>query len=303
MTPTHDYDVIVLTEPRFEVGDGTDWFTVQHMREEAFLLTALDARGMRTRRVAWSAPGFDWTRTRAAVFRSTWDYFDRLPEFSAWVDRTAAVTRLINSPELVRWNWDKHYLRDLEERGVRTPPTIFLEPGTGGPNLPELLATSGWPRAVLKPAVSATGRHTYLVTAANADEHDQVFRNLLGQEALLLQEFQDGVLTGGELSLIVISGSVTHAVRKVARSGEFRVHDDHGGTVHPHTPAGDEVEFAERAVAACGTVPAYARVDVVRTVDGRLTLMELELIEPELFFRFCPEAATALAAELIHRLD
>ena len=303
MKPTHDYDVIVLTEPRFEVGDGTDWFTVQHMREEAFLLTALNERGMRTRRVAWSSSGFDWGRVRAAVFRSTWDYFDRLSEFAAWVDQAAAVTRLVNSPELVRWNWDKHYLRDLDERGVRTPPTVFIEAGTTGPDLPDLLATSGWPRAVLKPAVSATGRHTYLVTAANADEHAHTFRDLGEREALLLQEFQDDVLTSGELSLIAIGGRVTHAVRKIPRSGEFRVHDDHGGTVHSHTPTNDEVEFAERAVAACGTAPAYARVDVVRTVDGRLALMELELIEPELFFRFCPEAATALATELIRHLD
>jgi glutathione synthase/RimK-type ligase-like ATP-grasp enzyme len=272
------------------------------MREKGWLLTALTERGMRTRRVAWSSPGFDWTRTRAAVFRSTWDYFDRLPEFSAWVDRAAGVTQLVNAPDLVRWNWDKHYLRDLDARGVRNPPTVFLEAGIGGPSLPEVLAVSGWARAVLKPAVPATGRHTYSITGANAGEHDRTFRALREREALLLQEFQEGVLTGGELSLIVIGGRVTHAVRKVARAGEFRVHDDRGGTVHAHDPAADEVEFAERAVAVCGTVPAYARVDVVRAGDGQIALMELELIEPELFFRFCPEAASALADELIDRL-
>jgi glutathione synthase/RimK-type ligase-like ATP-grasp enzyme len=301
MTTTHELDVVILTEDRYESGEGSDWFTIQHMREEQFLIAALNERGLRTRRVAWSSLEFDWNRTRAAVFRSTWDYFERFPEFVSWVDRTASCTLLINSPELVRWNWDKHYLLDLEHRDIRTPATVFLEPGAG-PALPELLATAGWPRAVLKPAVSATGRHTYLVNSANAGEHDKLFRELRVREAMLLQEFQEGVLTGGELSVIAIGGKVTHAVRKLPRQGEFRVHDDHGGTVHAHTPSQDEVSFAERAVAACGSVPAYARVDVVRDLDGGLVLMELELIEPELFFRFCPSSAAALAEEVAIRL-
>jgi glutathione synthase/RimK-type ligase-like ATP-grasp enzyme len=301
MATTHDYDVVILTELRYESGEGTDWFTVQHMREEQYLIAALNERGLRTRRVAWSSPEFDWNRTRAAVFRSTWDYFERFSEFAAWVDRTAAQTQLINSPELVRWNWDKHYLLDLAHRGVRTPATLFLEPGDG-PTLPELLATTSWTRGVLKPAISATGKNTYLVDAANVCGHDKVFRELRAREAMLFQEFQEGVLTGGELSVMVIGGRVTHAVRKVPRQGEFRVHDDLGGTVHPHTPSVDEVTFAERAVAACGSVPVYARVDVVRDSEAGLVLMELELIEPELFFRWCPESAAKLADEVIVQL-
>jgi glutathione synthase/RimK-type ligase-like ATP-grasp enzyme len=177
---------------------------------------------------------------------------------------------------------------------------VFLQPGDG-PTLPELLATTGWGRGVLKPAVSATGKHTYLVDAANAGDFDKVFRELIAREAMLFQEFQEGVLTGGELSVMVIGGRVTHAVRKVPRQGEFRVHDELGGTVHPHEPSEDEVTFAERAVAACGAIPAYARVDVVRDSTG-LVLMELELIEPELFFRFCPDSATKLADVVVARL-
>ena len=91
-------------------------------------------------------------------------------------------------------------------------------------------------------------------------------------------------------------------MRKIAKPGEFRVHDDHGGTVHPHTPTADEIAFAESAVAACAQAPLYARVDAVRDEAGALSLMELELAEPELFFRFSPPAADALAAAIADRM-
>ena len=106
----------------------------------------------------------------------------------------------------------------------------------------------------------------------------------------------------GELSLIVIDGRTTHAIRKTARAGDFRVQDDHGGTVHPHVPAADERAFAEAAVAACPSCPLSARVDFVRDPAGGFRLMELELVEPELFFRFHPPAAQALASALAEKL-
>jgi glutathione synthase/RimK-type ligase-like ATP-grasp enzyme len=112
---------------------------------------------------------------------------------------------------------------------------------------------------------------------------------------MLIQPFQRDVLEGGELSLIVIGGRCTHAVRKRARPGDFRVQDDHGGTVHPHPATPEEIAFAESAVACCPSPPAYARVDAVRDAAGQLRVMELELIEPELFFRFHEPAARALA--------
>jgi glutathione synthase/RimK-type ligase-like ATP-grasp enzyme len=121
-------------------------------------------------------------------------------------------------------------------------------------------------------------------------------RALIDAEDVLLQPFLPSILTDGEVSLIVIDGTVTHAVRKVAAAGEFRVQDDHGGRVLAHTPAPDEIAVAEQAIAACRPHPVYARVDLVRMPDGVPAIMELELVEPELFFRFAPHAASRLAA-------
>ena len=295
------YDVIILTDDRYEAPNQENWYVAQLLGEERLLIAGLEARGLRTRRVAWSNPDFDWNQSRAAVFRSTWDYFKRFAEFSAWMDRVEKTTQLFNASELVRWNLDKHYLRDLAERGVNVPETQFIERGEPT-TLRAAMDAHGWSEAILKPVVSGAARHTYRLNAENVEAHEPVLRELLRDEAMMLQPFLGSVLTMGELSLMVIGGHCTHAVRKIAKTGDFRVQDDHGGTVHHHAPSAAEIAFAEQAVAACPQAPLYARVDAVHDESGQLSLMELELAEPELFFRFHPPAADALAAAIAERL-
>jgi glutathione synthase/RimK-type ligase-like ATP-grasp enzyme len=294
MPPAFQYDVVILTDSRYTSDIAVDAYTGNILLEEGLVRAALESHGLRAQRVAWSDETFDWSRTRSVLFRSTWDYFDRFGEFVDWLDRTSRVTRPFNSPDLVRWNWDKHYLLDLERMGVRIPPTVFLD-GECSQSLPELVRKTGWPQVILKPTVSGAARHTYLLNHENAAAHHNLWKSLQAQESMLLQCFQDRVLSEGELSLVVIGGRYTHAVRKVAQPGDFRVQDDHGGTVYPHTASDLEIAFAEQCVAACPTPPIYARVDAVRNDTGQLVLMELELIEPELFFRFHPPAAGDLA--------
>ena len=150
--------------------------------------------------------------------------------------------------------------------------------------------------------VSGAARLTYRVSLATLAVHEAIFARCLAAEAMMVQAFQPAILAEGELSLIVIEGRATHAIRKTAASGDFRVQDDHGGKVHAHRPTGEEAAFAEAAVAAVPNLPLYARVDFVRDCEGGLRLMELELIEPELFFRFHPPAAERLADALLRRL-
>jgi glutathione synthase/RimK-type ligase-like ATP-grasp enzyme len=288
------YDVVILTEDRYEHPDPQDWYQAQILREELLLQEALRALGLRTVRCAWSNPTMDWRCARSAVFRSTWDYFDRFAEFSAWVARAEQATVLINAGALIRWNWDKHYLLDLARQGVAIPPTRVIEAGAAT-TLAHELAVAGWDQAILKPAVSGAARHTYRLDATNVAAQEAVFAQLIAAEALLLQQFLPSILHDGELSLIVIAGRFSHAVRKRAKPGDFRVQDDHGGTVVAHQATPDEIAAAEQAVAACPHLPLYARVDLVRDQQERLVVMELELVEPELFLRFHHPAATALA--------
>ena len=293
--PDIEFDVVVLTaDAHLPAPAEDDWYNRQIHREEALLIDGLRANGLRVVRRAWSDPHFDWSRTRSAILRSTWDYFHRFGEFQAWLHRVRRATSLINDARLIDWNLDKHYLADLAKAGVDVVPTHYVERGSGE-SLATVMGRRGWREIVFKPAVSGAARLTYRVDATTLDAMEPLFARCVADEAMLVQPFLPDVLVDGELSLIVIAGRCTHAIRKRARPGDFRVQDDHGGTVHPHQPTSEEIRFAEAAVASCPAAPAYARVDAVRDFAGSLRVMELELVEPELFFRFHEPAARALA--------
>ena len=299
------YDVILLTEEQYQdrTAAPDDWYVNNLLTEDRLVQEALEKRGLKVRKVGWSNPTFDWTQARVAVFRTTWDYFHRFEEFEAWLGRMEQLgLSFINPLGQIRWNQDKHYLKDLETQGIRITPTHIIEPGTQT-TLEALHQTLGWSHTVLKPAISGAARHTYKLSPENRGEHEAPFQALVAKEAMLLQPFQNYVMETGEVSLMVIGGKYTHAVLKVAKPGDFRVQDDFGGTLHPYTPTAAEVAFAERAVAACSPTPAYARVDVIYDNEGQLAVQELEMIEPELWFRRLPEAADRLAETIFNQLQ
>ncbi len=115
----------------------------------------------------------------------------------------------------------------------------------------------------------------------------------------MLQEFQGNVITQGEMAFMLFDGKYSHAVLKRAKAGDFRVHEDHGGSVHWHMASEDEIVFANKVISVCDPLPAYARVDAIRDNNGNLCVSELELIEPELWFRFFPQAAELFADALM----
>lgn len=295
------FDAVVLTEGRYLKPDDSDWYTRQVHLEDGLVVQALQRQGLRVARLDWADPEFDWSGTRAAVFRTTWDYFHRFSEFSPWLDQVSGQTRLFNDAALIRWNIDKHYLGELARAGVNVVPTTFIEIGDTRA-LARIVSELGWDELILKPAISGAARHTYRFQPEQAHAHAGVFDELVEREAMILQPFQQQILDQGELSLMVIDGKVTHAIRKTAKHGDFRVQDDWGGTVHEHAATPEETAFAEAAVRAVPFDVLYARVDVVRDNNGQLAVMELETVEPELFFRFHPEAADRLAAGLVRRL-
>lgn len=297
--------IALLTEHRY-VGTSAregDWYHANILRDDALLGEALADHGITARRVDWADPEVDWSQFRAAVFRTTWDYFVRYEEFTAWLTRAQQATQLINAAETIWWNLDKHYLTDLESRGIATVPSVYLEAGDPR-TLEELFVTTGWSEAVIKPCVSGAARNTHRVTPENAAQVARELAPFRAREAFMFQPFIQDIVAGGEITMVVIDGLMTHAVRKVPKSGDFRVQDDHGGSWTEYVPSEEEIAFAERAVAACAPRPLYGRVDVVRGADGSLQAMELELIEPELWLRTHPAAAQRMGraiAEAITR--
>ncbi len=273
--------------------------------DDEALARSLDALGYEIRRPCWDDPGVDWASFAAVLIRTTWDYQERLGEFLAWVEHVGARTRLFNPPEIVRANVDKRYMRLLAGAGVPTVPTAWIESCGGERAVRDALETLGTDSGVLKPVVGA-GASGMLVFGAGEIEAAGVHADELVRAygGVLVQPLLGSVRTRGELSLVLIDGACTHAVRKSPAPGEWRVQIEFGGAYEPETPGGGERDVAARAVRALctGGAPLYARIDLVEVDGVGPAVIEAELVEPELFFAWAPEAGGALGRALSRRL-
>jgi glutathione synthase/RimK-type ligase-like ATP-grasp enzyme len=259
------------------------------------LAHALTARGAMVEAIPW--PSIDESRPADWILlRSTWDYHKRTDEFLAWLDRMErAGKRIVNPPDTVRWNSDKSYLLELEAAGIAIPRTIMLDDPTPE-TIHATMDDAGWSSAVLKPRVSATAHGTFLIRANDVEWHKQLAATR--QVGSLVQEYVAEITTRGELSLMFFAGQFSHAAIKRPKQGDFRVQTDFGGSAEALVSSSDAIAFAEKVLAVTPGRWLYARVDLVETVRGP-RLMELELIEPHLFFDLVPAAAVRLADPLL----
>jgi len=292
------YDIVLLTASKFFNPPEVDWYIQQVIDEDQLVKNALEKKGLKVLRTSWDNPAIDWSETTFILFRTIWDYFDRFNKFIQWLESANIKTRMINPYKTIKWNMDKHYLDDLEKNGINTPPTLFIETGDQR-SLLEIVTKTNWNEFILKPAVSGAGRHTYRIHKETIADHEAIFRNLIKNEAMLLQEFQRNIITKGEVAIILIGGKFSHAILKKAKAGDFRVQDDFGGTVHDYLASAEEIAFSEAVISTCDPVPVYARVDLIWDNQNKLCVSELEMIEPELWFRKKPGAADLLADEII----
>lgn len=239
----------------------------------------------------------DWASFDLVVIRSTWDYFDRLDEFLGWADQVDSVTRIVNSPKVIRWNSHKGYLQELGDRGIPVLPALALAKGAARP-VDRMLA-SGWTDVVIKPAVDGGARQALKTTADSSEAADHL-TVLVAAGDTIVQPYAPSVELG-ETSLFFFGGAFSHAVRKVPKAGDYRSQALHGGSEEVHEPTPGELDVAARAMSLAPDLLVYARVDLI-DVAGQPTLMELELIEPDLFLRMAPGSAERFAAAVAAQL-
>jgi len=264
--------------------------------DDRLLLPALVEAGYEPVPCLWDDVAEPWARHTAVVVRSCWDYHHRPREFHAWLDRLAEVgARVFNPVPLLRWNADKRYLRDLAEAGIEVIPTAWVAEHDES-SLADLAGARGWHHVVVKPSVSATAFETWRAGPEVTSDDEQRFRRLTGERPALVQPYLRDI-ERGELSLVFLGGEYSHAVLKRPRPGDFRVQSDFGGTVEPVRPEEHAVAAASRVLAAAPGATLYARVDLC-LVDGRAQLMELELLEPALFFAHAAGAAARFVEAL-----
>jgi Prokaryotic glutathione synthetase, ATP-grasp domain. len=280
--------------------------------DDQLVARALAAHGVTVDGVPWDA-AVEWGAYAAVLPRSTWDFHHRLPEFRRWLDGLASLgVPTLNPTRLLQWNVTKHYLRSLEARGIAIVPTCWVAQDSGARSLSGVVAREGWSGAVVvKPIVSASAHGTWVAQGTDPDDDEIRYRTALDASVhgLMLQPFLREVSVEGEWSLIFIGGQFSHAVLKRPADGDFRVQGEHGGSSVAMDPDDELVEAANRAVvaaAACTQLSAadilYARVDGVMR-EGRFLLMELEAVEPALFFSLAPDAVAHMASAIARTLQ
>jgi len=260
--------------------------------DDRLAIEPLRARGHDVVPTVWTRDP-DWSSFDMTVIRSPWDWQAHEAKFDELLQKFQKARFRVENRNAIDWH-DKSYLLDLERRGVRVIPTRAA-------HSPEeaLSMADEWPVAIVKPSLAAGGHRM-----AKIDASHRTIDFDIGGGSYFVQPFVEEVVTEGEWSLIFFEGVYSHAVRKHAKPGEFRIHVEHGGRVEHAEPPPQIIEDAKRAIAAANETFLFARVDgIVSATLGGFVLTELEVVEPELFLRAHPKAPERFAEAIVRRLS
>lgn len=260
------------------------WAWAFHVEAEA-----LRSNGLAVSARPWTAPG-DLEPFDAVLPLVVWGYHERFAEWLALLDALqSAKPKCINPPDLLRWNSDKSYLAELDGKGIPTVRTIAVDT-LDDHALAGARERFGCDRLVIKPAVSASATGTFLLAPGDPIPAEAAGRRML------VQPFMANIARYGEYSLMLFDGQFSHAILKIPKEGDFRVQPHLGGSEKPCAAPEGAQALAQAALAAAPAEAVYARVDMVADDEGKLRIMELELIEPALWLQHAPDGGRAFAS-------
>ena len=258
---------------------------------------AMEALGWSVEKRSWRDSSVDWNAIDLVYVCTPWDYHEYLEEFMQVLERIdASRALLVNDLATIRWNAIKTYLRELQQRGFATVPTLWYDV-LSEQCLQDAFAAFDAERIVIKPVVGANALDTHVLKRGGelaTEELLKAYRN----RPFMLQPFLDVVQAVGEYSLFFFDGDYSHAILKVPKQGDFRTQVEHGSDIRPHSASPALVSRAKAIVDSLQPGLAYARVDFVPAEEGEYLLMELELIEPSLYFRTDPSSPERFARGL-----
>jgi glutathione synthase/RimK-type ligase-like ATP-grasp enzyme len=253
--------------------------------DDDLLLKPFQAVGWEAEFVSWSQSGVDWTAYDAAIIRATWDYTHRLDDYLAVLRRIEELgVPLYNPYSVIAWNAHKKYLMELEAKGVPIVPTRVYGDVHDVP-FDELFDTFDSGELIIKPMVSAGAYKTYRFTREQLPALREKFLQELAGHDLMLQPFIGSLLEAGEYSLFYFNGEHSHTIVKQPQPGDFRVQEEHGGIISPAVATPAQCAVGEAVLRHIPDSCLYARVDIVASREGEWQVMEVELIEPSLYFR------------------
>lgn len=281
--------------------------------DRPIITDALVQRGIQLDQLPWGGDPKVLLEYDLVAFRSPWDYHVHEDRFVAWLDAIPPQAKVHNPPALIRWNMDKTYLADLAGHGVAIVPTSFAR--SSDDIASAISAAQRWDgfsgSIVIKPTVSAGSRDTGLFRVDDPAAVALADRIVAAGSVAMVQPAIPSVATDGELALIYLGGSLSHAVRKgpILELGGSLLGGEYQEAVSPEAATGAEIAVAESVRGAVRVIAAergwdldddllYARYDVVMAPDGEPLLLEAELFEPSLFFGVNPECADRFAHDI-----
>ena len=248
--------------------------------EDTELINFLKGKGLDVVPTIWNDENVNWSSFDVAIIKSPWDYHNHLEEFLNWLERIEDLgVKVLNPAEIIKWNSDKHYLKDISEKGLPVIPAEYLDKGSSFDNhFFDLFKTD---KLVVKPCVSAGAQNTITVSKDNFNERSREIEQLLKEQDYMVQPFVEEI-KNGEWSFLFFNGKYSHCSLKTPKQGDFRVQHYHGGSISYPTPEPLHIEQAGTYLKSLPEPTLYARVDGV-LINNSFYLMELELIEPYLF--------------------
>ena len=267
--------------------------------DDEHAIEPLKALGWEVSTVSWRQSSRPWSDFDIVIIRSTWDYWNDVPEFLDTLHQINAETRLANRLDLVHWNLAKTYMRDLEGKGIGIVPTHWagsLDIDAFGRLHREL----GTDEIVVKPVVGANGEDAFRISRTDTPERLDSVAARFRQRDCMIQPFMANIISEGEYSLFFFNGKYSHAILKVPAKSEFRSQEERGAEIQSVEPQSKLLQRAREALATLSPSPLYARIDFVRDDEDDFLVMELELIEPSLYLRMDPQAPGRFAAAIDH---
>jgi len=232
--------------------------------------------------ISWRNENVNWSDYDSVIVRSTWDYQNDSEKFIGVLEKINSVSHLENDLDLMKWNMNKNYLFDLEQKGVKIVDTIWERKFNR--NLAhkyfEKLNTD---EIIIKPNISANADNTFRLTREKLDKNLGQLEKIFTAREFMVQPFLNSIIEEGEYSLFFFDGKFSHSVLKKPKENDFRVQEEHGGDIQPFKVSSKLILIAENIIKKLSTIPLYGRVDLVRTKENEFALIELELIEPSLY--------------------
>lgn len=270
--------------------DSFDGFVVS----DHFLFEPMKQKGWDVQEISWRAKDVNWSDYDVVVVRSTWDYMKDKEAFLKVLEEIdQSDAHLENSLDILGWNIEKTYLKEVEERGVACIPTLWCERFDIAQE-DTFFDRLGVDEIVIKPILSAGARDTFRIKVGEFSGVVSALQDAFSDRAFMVQPFLKEIIDPGEFSLFYFGGEHSHTIQKKPKENDYRVQEEHGGILSKVDPDVDMLAVAEKALALMDEMPLYARVDLV-PYDGAYRLMELELIEPSLYFDQDEEAAPRFA--------